>query len=231
MGSRDPVDNCLGTKSIAAYVRVSSAGQDLAAQEPDLRAWIKGNRAGRPVTWYRDTFTGRTMRRPGMQKLEEDLRAGKVGALVVWRLDRLGRTAREMLTFLDNLESAGVEFVSVRDAINSATAAGRLMRTILAGFAEYEREVISERVRAGIAQARANGKRWGGRKEGLRPALTRERLHAVEALLKAGTKKSKIARQLGIARSTVYEAIALIEQATPDPANSPLVKRGKPRPR
>jgi len=100
--------------SIAVYVRVSSSGQDLGSQEPDLKAWLKAHAKGRRVAWYRDTFTGKTLRRPGMRKLEAGLNARQIGTLVVWRLDRLGRTAREMLTFLDQLEATGVEFVSVR---------------------------------------------------------------------------------------------------------------------
>ncbi|MCP3978984.1 MAG: recombinase family protein [bacterium] len=112
-------------KGIAVYLRVSTTGQDLASQEPDLKAWLRGNRKGRRVTWYRDTFTGATMKRPGMQDLEADIRTGKIGTVVVWRLDRLGRTVLELLTWLDALDVAGVEFVSVRDAVDTTTAAGR----------------------------------------------------------------------------------------------------------
>jgi putative DNA-invertase from lambdoid prophage Rac len=84
------------------------------------------------------------------------------------------------------------------------------LRTILAGFAEYEREVISERIRAGIARARAAGKRWGGRKEGVRPKLTRQTLRSIATLLKSGTPKAEIARLLHLDRSTVYEAMRLV---------------------
>ncbi|MBZ5639196.1 MAG: recombinase family protein [Acidobacteriia bacterium] len=191
-------------KQIAVYLRVSTVGQNLAAQEPDLKKWLRTHGRGRPVRWYRDTFTGKTLSRPGMQALEADLRAAKVDALVVWRLDRLGRTAREMLAFLDDLERAGVEFVSVRDGVEARSATGRLMRTILAGFAEYEREVISERVRAGIAKAKSQGKRWGGKSAGQRYRLSTEKLDAMKELLAAGKKKAAIARQLGISRTSVY---------------------------
>ncbi len=195
-------------------MRVSSAGQDLAAQEPDLKAWLKTHRKGRRVVWYRDTFTGTTMKRPGMAKLEADVRVGKVGTILVWRLDRVGRTAVELLSWLKDLELAGVEFVSVRDAIDTSTAAGKLLRTILAGFAEYEREVISERVRAGIKKAQAQGKRWGGRAQGSRTKLTPGVIKTIGASLREGTSKAEVARQLGIDRSTVYEAIELIEQVS-----------------
>ena len=85
--------------------------------------------------------------------------------------------------------------------------------TILAGFAEYEREVISERIRAGISKARAQGKRWGGRAPGSRTKLTPRVLKTIRASLREGTSKAEVARQLGIDRSTVYEAITLIERS------------------
>lgn len=134
----------MAKKAIALYVRVSTSKQDLKSQEPDLRTWLKANRKGRPVLWYSDKFTGRTLKRPGIQKLDRDLHAGKIGAVVVWRLDRLGRTVVELLQFLEELDAGGVEFVSVRDAIDTRTAAGRLLRVILAGFAAYENEIRSD---------------------------------------------------------------------------------------
>jgi DNA invertase Pin-like site-specific DNA recombinase len=197
-------------KGIAVYVRVSSMGQDLRSQEPDLKIWVRAHGRGHDVSWYHETFTGKTLKRPVMDRLEESIRAGKVGTLVVWRLDRLGRTAVETLRFLDDLEAAGVRFVSVRDGVDAGTASGRLLRTILAGFAEYEREVISERIRAGITRARAAGKRWGGRKQGLRPKLTPKTLRSIRALLKEGTPKAEVARQLQLDRSTVYDAMRLL---------------------
>ncbi len=201
----------MSSKRIAIYLRVSSNGQDLASQEPDLRAWIRAHGTDREVIWYRDTFTGATLARPGLLELDRDLRAGLVDTIVVWRLDRLGRTAVETLSFLAQLEEQGVQFISIRDGFDARSATGRLLRTILAGFAEYEREVISERIRAGIAKARASGKRWGGRRPGYRPQLTPGRVQAIRALLAAGTNKTEIARQLRICRSTVYAAIALLD--------------------
>ena len=140
-------------KGIGIYLRVSGPGQNLRSQEPDLKTWLKVHRRGNPVMWYRDTFTGKTLERPGMRKLEANIDAGKVGAVVVWRLDRLGRTAAGVLTFLEKLDKAGVKFIAVRDGFDSDTAAGRLVRGVLAQVAAYEHEVISDRVRAGIAKA------------------------------------------------------------------------------
>jgi len=147
-----------------------------------------------------------------MRRLEEDIRAGRVGTVVVWRLDRLGRTAGQTINLLDELRAAGVRFVSVRDGVDTSTATGRFVRTILAGFAEYEREVISERIRAGIAKAKAEGKRWGGKKAGQRYRLTDEKLAAARDLLAAGKKKAAVARQLGVSRSSIYRAAAILAE-------------------
>ena len=197
----------MAKKGIAVYVRVSTGTQDVASQVPDLKRWLRSHAAGRRVTWYRDTFTGRTLKRPGMEKLDAGIRAGAVGTLVVWRLDRLGRTVRELLAFLHELDVAGVEFVSVRDGVDASSATGRLMRTILAAFAEYEREVISERIRAGVKRAKKEGKRWGGKKVGDRYRLTDEKVSALKRLVSAGTPKAAIARQLWVSESTVYRAV------------------------
>lgn len=201
----------MSTKHVAIYARVSSSGQNLEAQGPDLQAWADRHRGDCSIKWYEDTFTGATLARPGMERLEKNLGAGLIETVVVWRLDRLGRTALETLAFLDQLRARDVDFVSIRDGFDSESATGRLLRTILAAFAEYEREVMSERIRAGIAKAKANGKRWGGRKPGVRPTLTPETLHTIGVLLEADTARARIARQLGISRSTVYEAIRLIQ--------------------
>ncbi len=195
-------------KAVAVYLRVSTTGQDVKSQEPDLRAWVRTHARGSLVRWFRDQFTGATLNRPEMRNLEADVRAGRVGTVVVWRLDRLGRTAGQTITFLDELNASGVRFVSLRDGVDTSTASGRLLRTILAGFAEYEREVISDRIRAGIARAKAQGKKWGGRKRGDRYKLSAEKLDAMNELLAAGKKKAAIARQLGISRASVYRALA-----------------------
>ena len=149
--------------TIAIYERVSSRGQKLDSQHHDLTTWATGQQAsGQTIKWYSDKFTGKTLDRPGMTKLLADIRGGKVKAVVVWRLDRLGRTARGLLALLDELESLGVGFVSLREGIDLSTAAGRLMLVVLAGVSQYETEVRKERQLAGIAKAKADGKKWGG---------------------------------------------------------------------
>src|SRR5436190_1004266 len=90
-------------KHLAIYKRVSSNSQDLRSQEPDLDAWAKAQAGGLRVVWYSDKCSGKTMDRPGWQKLEAALRRNEVAAVVVWRLDRLGRTAKGLTALVDEL--------------------------------------------------------------------------------------------------------------------------------
>ena len=193
------------TKHVALYLRVSSRNQDTRSQEPDLKRW--GAAQDQPVKWYQDKFTGKTMDRPGWRKLEADLRAGKVSKVVVWRLDRLGRTARGLTALFDDLQSRQIGLVSLREGLDLATPAGRLMAHVLASVAQYENEVRGERVRAGQAVARANGKRWGGSKPGRQLKVDNLKAKTIHQLRASGESVAAIARTLGLSRPTVYSVL------------------------
>src|SRR5688572_22822380 len=119
-------------------------------------------------------MTGRTMDRPGWKRLEDELHSGVVAKIVVWRLDRLGRTAAGLTALFEDLQRRGIGFESLRDKVDRSTPAGRLMANVLASVAAYENEVRSERIRAGQEVARARGKRWGGSQKGRRLSVTVE---------------------------------------------------------
>ena len=189
--------------SIGIYMRVSSNQQDMRSQEADLASYAKG----KDVVWYSDKATGTNFNREGWKKLENDISIGKIKELVVWRLDRLGRTAGETISLLDRLESLGVKFVSIKDNFDPSTITGRLMRNILASFSAYETEVRKERQYAGIAAAKAQGKKWGGRPKGIRITLTKEKEHLCQKMKAEGNKVAFIARSLGLSRKTVYVAL------------------------
>ena len=127
--------------------------------------------------------------------------------MAVWRLDRLGRTAKGLLTLLDELQQLGVGFVSLREGFDLATPAGRLMAGVLASVAAYETEVRKERQLAGIAKAKADGKSWGGRKAGTRIRLTEEKETLIRQLHSEGKPVAAIARLVGLTRKTVYAAL------------------------
>ncbi len=190
----------------ALYARVSSTkGQDTKSQEPDLTTWAKAH--DDEAVWYKDTFTGTSMDRPGLERLLADVRQGKITKVVVWRLDRLGRTAKGLLTLLDELQQLGVGFVSLREGFDLGTPAGRLMAGVLASVAAYETEVRKERQLAGIAKAKAEGKTWGGRRPGTRIKLTEEKEMLIQQLHAEGKPVAAIARMVGLTRKTVYRAI------------------------
>ena len=205
-------------KHTAVYVRVSTTTQDHRSQMPDLERWAAAHDG--PVEWYRDTFTGRDMNRPEMNKLMDDMRAGKLDRIVVWRLDRLGRTARGLCELYDDLIERSVGLVSIRDGFSLDTASGRLHARILASVAEFENEVRSERIRAGQAAARARGKVWGGSTPGRVSARIESKSGAAHALVAAGCSITEVSRTLEISRPTVYK-ILRDRNGHPDPNPAP----------
>ncbi len=189
-------------KHDAIYMRVSTSGQSLESQRPEMEAWAKAN--GNGVVHYEDKFTGRTMRRPGFEKLERELLAGRISKIVVWRLDRLGRTVRGLVDLFDLCRQRGVDLISLRDGFDLNSPTGRLHANILASIAEYETELRAERIRAGITAAKARGKRWGGSKNGQRLKLKGDQRKAVLDMLQRGEPIARIARVLGVSRPTIY---------------------------
>lgn len=208
-------------KHTAIYCRVSSKAQDTASQEADLNAFA-GTVQG-TVRWYRDKQTGKTMDRPGWAALDKAIQAGQVAELVVWRLDRLGRTASGLTALFDQLQARKVNLRSLRDGLDLSTPAGRLMANVLASVAQYETEVRGERVAAGQAVARAKGKTWGGSKPGLPKQVNPDKARAIISQREAGTSVAAIARAVNVSRPTVYAVLANAEQYVDSKINS--VKR------
>jgi DNA invertase Pin-like site-specific DNA recombinase len=129
--------------------------------------------------------------REDREKLLAAARRREIDVVLVWRLDRWGRSVTDLLATLQELEHLGVGFVSLTEALDLTTPAGRAMAGLLAVFAEFEREILRERVRAGLDQARRNGQRLGRRK-----------------LYRAGINKTEIARRLQIGRTSVRRILA-----------------------
>lgn len=190
-------------KHIAIYCRVSKRTQDTRSQKPDLERWATAQDS--PVKWYTDKFTGKTMARPGWQALEADL--ANVSAVCVWRIDRLGRTAKGLTALFDDLQKRKVNLVSLKDGLDLSTPAGRLMAHVLASVAQFETEVRGERILAGQAAARAAGKVLGGGKPGRRVTLTEEKERAIKQLSKQGKGISEISRVVGLSRPTIYKVL------------------------
>lgn len=179
--------------STTGYARVSTDDQDPAAQVGALEA------AGcDPV--YIERASGSTMERPQWAECNRGL--GRGDTLVVVRIDRLGRSLADLVAVLDDLGRRGVAFRSLTEGLDTTTPMGRMVYQLAAAFAEYERALISERTRAGLATARARGARIGRP-----PALTDEQRATAHQLHDHGRNKAAIARILGVSRSTIRRAL------------------------
>lgn len=197
------------TKATAIYVRVSHRDQTHASQMPDLERWAEAHDG--PVLWFKDKFTGKTMNRPGMDKLMGAFRAGKICRIVVWRLDRLGRTTRGLCQLFDELRERNVDLVSLKDGFSLESPAGRLHARILASVAEYENEVRRERVLAGQEAARKQGKTWGGSEKGWRWKVADDQVAAIHEMRAAGKPIAQIARVTALSRPTIYRVLRELE--------------------
>jgi DNA invertase Pin-like site-specific DNA recombinase len=186
---------------VALYARVSTIdkGQDPEMQLSELREYA-GRRELEIVREYVDRgISGSRESRPALDKLMADARRRKFDALLVWKIDRLGRSLKHLVVTLADLSAVGVAFISLRDNIDLSTPSGRLMFQLIGAMAEFERALIQERVRAGLRHARAKGKRLG------RPA----RAVDVGWLLRLradGKKWGEVAVITGIPERTCYRA-------------------------
>lgn len=194
-------------KQTAIYMRVSTIQQSTRSQKADLKRWVDAQDKNGQIKWYQDKATGKNMNRPGWIKLQSDIDSGKINKLVVWRLDRLGRTASGLCKLFEDLQEKKVRLISLMDSIDLGTASGRLIANVLASMAAYETEIRGERVRAGQAAARASGKKWGGSKKGRRVKVTDEQVEAIISMKDKGERVTKIARTVSLSRITIYNII------------------------
>lgn len=183
---------------VALYARVSTGQQDPEVQLRELRTLVAAR--GWTVTQeYVDAgISGTSTSRPELSRLLADAHQGRFAGILVWRLDRLGRSLRHLVTVVEDLLARGIEVISATEPhMDSTTPTGRLLRNIFASVAEYEREMIRERVIAGLRKAKASGKHVG------RPRKIFNRLR-IEQLRAEGLSWREVARRMEVPASTVY---------------------------
>lgn len=178
------------------YARVSTNDQQTLAMQNRAMRDYAARRGWIVAMQVREVGSGAAQRQ-ARERLLEAARRREIDVVLVWRLDRWGRSVADLLATLQELEHLGVGFVSLTEALDLTTPAGRAMAGLLAVFAEFEREVLRERVRAGLAHARQNGKRLG------RPLTAALHADQVRKLHREGKSKSAIARRLNIGRTSV----------------------------
>lgn len=179
------------------YARVSTDDQNLDLQRDALK------QAGCRVI-YEETGSGKIADRPELEQCRKALRPGDT--LVVWRLDRLGRSLPDLVQIVADLERQGVGFQSITEQIETGNAAGKLQFHVFAALAVFERNLIRERTRAGLIAARARG-RAGGRK----PKLDAKQIRHIKVLLRdPSTRVSELARDYGVSRTTIYKHCGVV---------------------
>lgn len=186
---------------VGLYARVSTHDQQtLPLQMQAMQAYVKAR--GWQATMQVQDISSGTVARPQREAMLKAARRRELDLILVWRLDRWGRSMADLMTSLQELSALGVGFVSLTEALDLTTPMGRAMVGMLAVFAEFERDVLRERVKAGIAQARKEGKPHG------RPSTIAHHKGRIQVLYAQGISKSQIARELGIARTSVRRLLS-----------------------
>jgi len=177
----------------AIYVRVSTHDQEVENQLEELRRFVEA-RGWEAREYLDEGVSGALEQRPALNALVRDAKRRRFDVLVCWRLDRLGRSLKHLITLLDDLQALGVAFVSLAEGIDATTPAGKLQMHILGAISEFERARCAERVRAGLARVKRQGQRLG------RPRVE----VSADALARvAGLSTRQAARQLGVSASTI----------------------------
>jgi DNA invertase Pin-like site-specific DNA recombinase len=212
IGNRKPQpspaqDIPLTIQRVAVYARISTRDQNCELQLRELREYAE-RRNFEIVGEYIDRgISGSKDSRPQLNRLMADAHRRQFDAIVVWKIDRFGRSLKHLVTALADLAAYGVAFVSLRDNLDLSTPSGRLMFHVVAAMAEFERELIRERVRAGIANAKAKGVTLGRRKVSVDAA-------SVARLRSEGRSWAEVCQSLNLSKGTAQRAAASVSEAS-----------------
>jgi len=191
---------------VGLYGRVSTTdkGQDPELQLRDLRAYAEARRWKVFGEHVDKGESGAKDRRPELGRLMEDARKRRIDGILVWKLDRFGRSLKSLVTTLEELRALGIQFVSYTENLDFSIPAGRAMANLIGVFAEFERDLIRERVRAGIQNAKNKGIRVGRR-----PLIDKKLLGTVRDMKGRGMSIRGISRELGVSKSLVHKSLQI----------------------
>jgi putative DNA-invertase from lambdoid prophage Rac len=199
------------SEKVGIYARVSTAdkGQDPELQLKDLRQYANA-RGWKVFGEYVDIGeSGSKDKRPQLDRLLEDARKRRIDGILVWKLDRFGRSLKSLVNTLEELRGLGVQFVSYTENLDFSTPAGRAMANLIGVFAEFERDLIRERVKAGIQNAKNKGIRVGRR-----PLIDTGLLKTMADMRSKGMPIRKISNALRVSRSLVHKTLKILRQET-----------------
>lgn len=216
---RNPAsDDPLADPTLIGYARVSTDEQNLDMQIAALlRAGVHADHI------HTEKVSGVASQRPGRDLALKDAREGDT--FVVWRLDRVGRSLLDLLQFVQKLDTMGVKFKSLQDSIDTGTPAGRVMFAMLGAFAQFERDVIAERTRAGVARARERGQKFGQP-----PKVHKDNYREIEEAIHRGERMADIAKRHGMSQGCLrmwYPADALTRIRAHGPRQQPPKQKRK----
>lgn len=184
-------------KSVAIYARVSTNKQKVDMQLRELRDFVK--RSGWKIfdEFIDQGFTGANTKRPAFNEMMTAAKRRRFDILLVWKLDRLSRSLKDLINTLDELGAIGIHFISYDNNLDTTTPTGKLVFQIIGAVAEFEKDIIRERVKAGIENARQKGQRLG------RPSINNEIFEKAISLRKQGLSFRNIENQLGLGEGTI----------------------------
>lgn len=186
---------------VGFYARISTNDQQTLSLQIKAMQEYTRKRGWQPTIEIKEVGSG-SINRPKREKLMQAARKREIDLVIVWRLDRWGRSLSDLIVTLKELSELGVGFISLTEAVDLTTPSGRAMVGMLAVFAEFEQEIRSERIRAGIAQARLAGQVLG------RPKSVGLKVKQIRKLFAQGLSKAEIARRLNIGRTSVRRLLA-----------------------
>lgn len=189
------------------YTRVSTENQSVGMQLSDLRAFTKQ----RGLEVYREYcdigVSGSKDSRPQLDALMDDARKKKIGTVVVWKFDRFARSTRHLINALHEFNHLGVHFISYMENIDTSSPAGKVLFTMISAMAEFERDLIRERVKAGLNNARNKGIKLG------RPSVLTEEMNGeIKGLREKGQSMRAIARKFNVSPSLVHKTLSIFER-------------------
>ncbi|HOJ06766.1 MAG: recombinase family protein [Ignavibacteriota bacterium] len=187
-------------KRVIIYARVSTKEQNVDMQLIDLREYAKARKLN-VVREYIDYASGSRSDRENYRKLFDDVQKRKTDVVLVWKFDRFARSTKELIIALEEFNNLGVDFISYKENIDTSTPAGKILFTMISAFAEFERAIIRERVKAGMEKAKARGARIG------RPKIPPFTIKKVLELHENGIPYKEIIKKLKISKSTYYYII------------------------
>jgi DNA invertase Pin-like site-specific DNA recombinase len=194
-------------KRAVIYARVSTKGQTPETQLKELRSYAQMRRFN-VLYELIDIDSGAKSERPNLSQLMNLARKRKIDVVLVWKFDRFARSTKHLISALEEFRELGIDFISYTENIDTSTSTGKILFTIISAFAEFERDLIRERVKAGLERARSEGVRLG------RPPLKEDIIHSIRQMRSSGIPVRTIAKELKISPAVVSKYTSHIKKSS-----------------